>query len=121
MARVLGLHDSAALENPSVKNKKLGEILLSCDLVTEEQLTTALKTQSESDGLALGQILVRDGILTQRDLNITLDYYDKRQKLGEILLSRKVINQKQLGHALELSKTKKISLGKQLVLSNMIS
>ena len=75
----------------SMVNKKLGEILIENNLVTEEQLNDALKIQRNDKKLPLGMILVNQGALSKKDLDLTLDYYNKRLKLGEILISRKII------------------------------
>src|SRR5210317_141840 len=104
-----------------MKNKKLGEILVDCGQISETQLKDALNTQKNNESLPLGQVLVKKGFISQRDLNVTLDYYDKRLKLGEILTSRKIITNKQLEYALDLSKQKKIPLGKLLVQLNILS
>ena len=75
----------------SMVNKKLGEILIENNLVTEEQLNDALKIQRNDKKLPLGMILVNQGALSKKDLDLTLDYYNKRLKLGEIIISRKII------------------------------
>ena len=72
-----------------MKQKKLGEILVESGLISEIQLNKTLEILGNSEDLSIGQVLVREGFISQRDLNVALDYYDKRLKLGEILLSRK--------------------------------
>ncbi|PLX74553.1 MAG: hypothetical protein C0615_09390 [Desulfuromonas sp.] len=107
-------------ERGEMKEKKLGEILLECELINTEQLEQALDLQQGSDK-PLGRILVEQEFLSERDLNVTLDYYNKREKLGQILIRNKVINKGQLEHALEISQQRRISLGDTLVQLNMIS
>ena len=104
-----------------MKQKKLGEILVETGLISEVQLNKTLEIQENSEDLPIGQVLVREGFISQRDLNVALDYYDKRLKLGEILISRKIITYKQLEYTLGLSKKKKLPLGKLLVQLNMVS
>jgi type IV pilus assembly protein PilB len=50
-----------------LKTKKLGEILLACGVVTQEDLDKALVEQSQTHGF-LGQILLRRGVIKKRDL-----------------------------------------------------
>ena len=47
--------------------KKLGEMLIDENLLTEEQLTKAL-SEKEKSGLKLGQYLVRQGIINEQDI-----------------------------------------------------
>lgn len=105
----------------SVVNKKLGEILIENNLVTEEQLNDALKIQRNDKKLPLGMILVNQGALSKKDLDLTLDYYNKRLKLGEILISRKIITKTQMEDALDASQKKRIPFGKVLLQLNLVS
>lgn len=50
-----------------MKKKKLGEILVQADLLTEEQLQKALSEHKKS-GLRLGQYLVRDGVVAEAQI-----------------------------------------------------
>jgi type IV pilus assembly protein PilB len=50
-----------------MKKKKLGEILVQADLLTEEQLQKALSEHKKS-GLRLGQYLVRDGAVAEAQI-----------------------------------------------------
>lgn len=54
-----------------ITRKKLGEILIEDNLVTEEQIQKALVEQGKN-GLKLGQILVRQGVLTEEQIVDTL-------------------------------------------------
>jgi type IV pilus assembly protein PilB len=54
-----------------LKNKKLGEILLSREAVTEEDLKKALEEQRQTKGF-LGQILLKRGVIKKRDLATAL-------------------------------------------------
>ena len=49
-------------------NIRLGDILLSAGLITQDQLDTALTTQRDGQGEQLGQILVRQGALSAAQL-----------------------------------------------------
>jgi type IV pilus assembly protein PilB len=104
-----------------MEEKKLGSILISCNLISEKQLIEALNLQNKHSETPLGQILVKHGFVTEKDLNITLDYYDKRLKLGEILKRKKIISKGQLDYALELCQRKKTALGNILLQLNMVT
>lgn len=95
--------------------KKLGEILIGCGLITPEQFATALELQCHKPGRPIGQILCEQGFLTAENLNTTLDYNQKRLKLGEILVKARQIDREKLDKALEVSKKEKIPLGKALL------
>ncbi|HAS48111.1 MAG TPA: type II secretion system protein GspE, partial [Gammaproteobacteria bacterium] len=53
-------------------NLKLGEILLSEDLVTEAQLDEALKEQKKKRKSALGEILVNSGVIAKDEIQQSL-------------------------------------------------
>lgn len=100
--------------------KKLGELLIEKKLVTAEQFAQALAMQKMSPALPLGQILCQLDFLKSADLQYVLDHNNKRQKLGEILVAKKLIDEDRLKSALELSKTQKIPLGKALLKQHLI-
>jgi len=94
---------------------KLGELLVTNRIITQEQFDKALEVQKKSPDLLIGQILCQLGYLCKHDLDITLDYYKKRLRLGDILVHDKVIDQRMLEHALTVSRKEKIPLGKVLI------
>src|SRR5262249_60144771 len=59
----------------------------------------------------LGQILVRQGVITQRQLNNVLDRYRKKYRLGDILVETETITQHQLQIALDHQKKTGLRLG----------
>ena len=74
-----------------VREPKIGEILRSLDLISEEDLKKALRIQN----LRLGEILVEFGRITpeQRDYALHIQKTQKNRKIGEIL--------KELGYSTE--------------------
>ena len=100
--------------------KKLGELLIEKKLITAGQFAQALETQKVNPALPLGQLLCQMGFLKSTDLQYVLDHNNKRQKLGEILVAKNLIDENRLKSALELSKTQKIPLGKALIKQNII-
>ncbi|MBL7197269.1 MAG: hypothetical protein ISS47_04165 [Candidatus Omnitrophica bacterium] len=94
-------------------SKKLGEILIEGNLVSEQQLLAALSMQEDSRK-ALGEILVEQGYISKEKLEAALaKQYGSR--LGEILINAKVINFDQLQQALNIQKTGLHALGDVLI------
>ncbi|MDZ4183874.1 MAG: GspE/PulE family protein [Desulfuromonadales bacterium] len=100
--------------------KKLGELLIEKKLITAGQFAQALETQKVNPAIPLGQLLCQMGFLKSADLQYVLDHNNKRQKLGEILVAKNLIDENRLKSALELSKIQKIPLGKALIKQNII-
>ena len=95
---------------------RLGELLVREGLVTEAQLTDALRWQREQQSyLPLGQILVRQEVLTRRQLKLLLERSGKRPKLGEVLIRSRIITSGQLEHALTQQKDIGGPLGQILI------
>lgn len=98
-----------------MSQKKLGEILVENNLITEQQLVEALDLQKTSPGEAIGRLLCRLGFLRESDLNYILDQTGKRKKLVDILLKEKVVDEKKLEDARTRSIKDGISLEKALI------
>ena len=98
-----------------MSQKKLGEILVENNLITEQQLVEALDLQKTSPGEAIGRLLCRLGFLRESDLNYILDQTGKRKKLVDILLKVKVVDEKKLEDARTRSRKDGISLEKALI------
>ncbi len=97
---------------PSLRRRRLGEILLDEGLVTKEQLEAALRLQAEErPGVPVGQLLVYQGAITQRQLGAILDKY----RLGNFLVETNVISEQQLETALQRQKRTNHPLGNVLV------
>jgi type IV pilus assembly protein PilB len=93
--------------------KRLGELLIESNLVSEQQLLAALAIQ-ENNKKPLGEILVEQGYLTKEKLE-TILAKQTGSKLGEILISSKIINFNQLQKALDIQRVELRSLGDILV------
>lgn len=97
---------------------KLGEILISAGLITQEQLEQALKEQSQKGGY-LGQILINKGWVSSADINRILQQVSPKiehwDKLAKMLVIENVITQEQLDKALQKSSLTKRPLDKILV------
>jgi type II secretory ATPase GspE/PulE/Tfp pilus assembly ATPase PilB-like protein len=100
---------------------RLGKLLLQSKLVTAGQIQEALVKQLSTPEVPLGQILCRMGVLRSEDLQLILDRTNKRQKLGDILLKNKFIDESGLNDATKLSQLDRIPLEKALIKLNLVS
>jgi len=103
--------------------KKLGEVLLSQGLITEEQLLIALR-ECRRNGLSLGSTLVQMRFISNDDLTAVLGeqiHLQQRKRIGEILVEQGFITADQLEKGLAEQKTSKQLLGKCLVKLGFIS
>lgn len=116
-----GVEDASPLV-PEVRRGLLGEILVREGLINEEQLSTALLVQRETEPTTpLGQILVRQGAITQRQLNNVLERYRKKYRLGDILVETETITENQLEIALDHQKKTGLRLGDALLQLNFVT
>ena len=99
---------------------KIGELLIHAKLISQEQLDQALETQQITPTQPIGQILCQMGFLKAQDLAYVLDNYNKRRKLGEILISNNLINEERLTSALKISMDEKIPLGRTLIRQHLL-
>ncbi len=98
-----------------MSKKRLGEILVENNLITEQQLTEALALQKTSPGETIGRLLCRLGFLKESDLNYLLEHTGKRKKLVDILLAEGIINEASIEQARVLSRKDGLSLEKSLL------
>jgi hypothetical protein len=98
------------------RTRLLGELLLREGLVTEGQLTSALRAQEASpDGTPVGQLLVEQGALSPADLEAVLCRYHKKYRLGDILVETNVISETQLQLGVDHHRRTGLRLGDALL------
>jgi hypothetical protein len=116
-----GLKDAVRLA--AGMRRMLGAMLLQAGRITEGQLEQALAEQKKS-GEKLGEVLVRLGFLTLRQLDALLDFQQvqgARQptcgplRLGDLLVSAGHLSSEQLGAALQKQQGSRKKLGEILV------
>ncbi|MSN25870.1 MAG: pilus assembly protein PilB [Geobacter sp.] len=95
--------------------KKVGELLVEQQLITQEQLLEALELQKLFPDQPIGQLLCKLGFIKESDLSFVLDQKNKRLKLADILLSEGLIDQMKMSQAKDLAKQNNISLEKALL------
>jgi len=97
--------------------KKLGEVLLTQGLITEEQLLIALR-ECKRNGMSLGATLVHFKFITNDDLTAVLGeqiHLQQKKRIGEILIEQGFITPEQLDKGLAEQRNSKQLLGKCLV------
>lgn len=101
----------------AVKNR-LGDILVSWNLITQKDLELALKEQKEKGGF-LGQILINKGLVSSTDISRALQQLSSKigeiGELGQMLVTERVITEEQLNKALDRQKITNQGLGEILV------
>ena len=101
---------------------RLGDLLSKEGLVSEAQIDDAMRVQSTLPTYKpLGQILVEQGAITQRQLNYVLELYQKRPRLGDVLVKSHAITAAQLDAALAHQKQTGTALGETLVQLRMLT
>jgi type IV pilus assembly protein PilB len=100
---------------------RLGQDVAREGMITEDQLGERL-AQRNGHGThePFGQELVRQKLVTQRQLNLVREQTD-RPKLGEVLVRSGAISADQLQHALNQQKKLKLPIGQLLVRLNYLS
>lgn len=102
-------------------DRRIGEILISEGLIDEFQLQEACRIQSEIRVYKpIGQILVAMKAVSQRELNLILDRFQKRARLGDILSRAGTITEGDLEVALDHQRRTGLRLGESLVQLNLI-
>jgi len=130
------LQENVGLYVDSIKktlaDSRIGSLLVEEHAITPFQLKRALKIQQEERG-ALGKILVRMGAADEEDINRVLNAQKIRRfqslstfllgklRLGQILITNRVITGRQLTEALKTQKASKQPLGEILVEMKVIS
>ncbi len=97
----------------------LGEILVRQGLLTQELLNEILLEQTRFSTLKIGEILVKNNLISVAQLR----YYLKNQKisLGEILVERKLIKLTKLEAVLARQKNRNHKMGEIIVELNLVS
>lgn len=105
-----------ALSMLTRRRKKLGEILLTQELITEEQLLIALQDHKRT-GISLGTVLVKLGFIKEDELTSVLGQQiqlDQKKRIGDILREQGLITEEQLKQGLDEQRSCGMQLGKCL-------
>ncbi len=106
------------------QKNKLGDVLISWNLIAQKDLDEALKEQKEKGGF-LGQILINKGLVSSTDVERALKQLSAKAQekieLPQMLLDDKIITQSQLETALSKQKETKQALEDILVSLGLVS
>ncbi|MDR3578519.1 MAG: ATPase, T2SS/T4P/T4SS family [Oryzomonas sp.] len=95
--------------------KKVGEILIEQNLISQEQLQQALDLQKNIPDQTIGQLLCKLGFIRESDLRFVLDQKNKRPELVDVLTKNGLMDRQKTQHAREISKQHNIPLEKALI------
>ena len=98
---------------------RIGEILVKQNLLTEKSLEEALLEQKISPNLKIGDILVSKDFITLPQLNFCLD--KQNIKLGRIMVEQMIISQEMLEEILDYQKKNGGKLGEIMVSQKIIT
>ncbi|BAU66929.1 putative UDP-N-acetyl-D-mannosaminuronic acid transferase [Stanieria sp. NIES-3757] len=109
------------IQNFKIHSSKIGQILIRQNLLTEQSLVIALQEQKKLNDCKLGEILVQKGYISLPELKYHLK--NQKIKLGEILLDKKIISSNKLEQLLylQLQDNTNKKLGEIMLESNLIS
>jgi hypothetical protein len=101
---------------PAIKSKtlmdiSLGQALVKKGVITQAQLDVALEIQKYKKDKYLGEILQHYIGVSQHKINETLDYLNKRKKIGDVLIEMGLISSEDLKCALKEQKIIQSQLG----------
>jgi len=99
-----------AIKSETLIDVPLGQALVENGVITQAELDTALLVQKHSKNEYLGEILQYLGV-SQSKINETLDYLNKRKKIGDILTDLELITPEDLEEALKEQKTIQSKMG----------
>src|SRR5882672_8283307 len=112
----LGLIPSDGAPRRPEGGARLGDILIVEGLATVEQIQEALRLQRLSKTyLPLGHILVRQRIITRRQLASVLERHQRSSKIGELLVKTGALTAEQLSTALAEQRRWKRPFGEVVV------
>ena len=99
--------------------EKLGEILVRQNIITREDLSQALSHQESEPNFKLGEILVRKNLVSLSQLK----FYLKNQsiKFGDFLVEKKVLNRRSLKNILALRDDSEKKIGEIVLEQSILS
>ena len=107
------------LEQIESPYEKLGEILVRQNVISREDLESSLLAQESAPNQRLGQILVHKGLMSRSQLK----FYLKNQniKFGDFLVDKKVLNRRSLKNILALRDDSNKKIGEIILEQSILS
>ncbi|MEM7756854.1 MAG: WecB/TagA/CpsF family glycosyltransferase [Cyanobacteria bacterium P01_A01_bin.40] len=99
--------------------EKLGEILVRQDIITKDELKVALLQQFSQPQLKLGQILVRLRLLSLSQLKFYLR--NQNDRFGDLLLEKRILNRRSLKNIMTLCSQSEQKIGEVILEQSIVS
>lgn len=99
--------------------EKLGEILVRQEIITKDELRLALLQQFSQPQLKLGQILVRLNLLSLSQLKFYLR--NQNARFGDLLLEKRILNHRSLNNIMLLCRRTEQKIGEVLLEQSIVS
>lgn len=99
--------------------ERLGEILVRQNIITREELQLALVQQISQPHLKLGQILVRLRLISLSELKFYLRGQNAR--FGELLVEKRILNHRSLNNIMDLCHQSDTKIGEMLIMQSIVS
>jgi len=97
-------------------SRRLGELLVQERAITDEQLQVALRLQAASQSyVPIGHVLLAQKFISRKTLTMMLHRYQKRARLGEVLLKAGRITPAQLEEGLEYQRRTSVPIGQVFI------
>ena len=93
----------SSIKSGPLVDQPLGQAFVKKGIIAQAKLNMALEVQKHRKNKYLGEILQYLGV-SQHKINETLDYLNKRKKIGEILIDLELITPQELVQALKEQK-----------------
>jgi len=111
--------ESSRVATPESEPLGLGQRLVQEGLISQSELDEALRIQNGLGAYKpIGQILLDRNLLTQKQLNFILERYEKRPRLGDLMVASGVISQANLDAALKQQQETHLPIGETLIKRN---
>ncbi|MEL6581462.1 MAG: WecB/TagA/CpsF family glycosyltransferase [Cyanobacteria bacterium J06621_12] len=99
--------------------EKLGEILVRQNVITYEDLNNALSVKESQSNQKLGEILVRQGLMSRSQLKFYLK--NQNMRFGDFLVDKKVLNRRSLKSLISLQNNSNKKIGEIIIEQSIIS
>jgi serine/threonine protein kinase len=101
--------------------RRFGELLIAERVISPTQLRAALRQQAQWTDVPLGQILMERGWISREQLLSLLQRYNRKYRLGDLLVETNNITEEQLAIALKEQQKSGLRLGELLVQLEYVS
>lgn len=110
------------MNQTKASDPRIGQILLNEGLVTKDQIQEATRRQKSMVSYRpIGDILMEMDAITRNQLNVALERFDKKPRLGDILVRAGTVKPEDIEVGLKYQKESGLRLGEALLKLNLVS